>query len=56
MEIFWNKIHLKYRVGNISDGVMLHVSIIYKFLVVTKPKEIGLKWNHDSVIHMSVSE
>jgi len=61
MEIFWNKIHLKHRVGNISDGVMLihvllHVSIIYKFLVMMKPKETGLKWNHNSVIRISVSE
>jgi hypothetical protein len=54
----WYKIRLKLRVGNVSDGVMLiyvslHVSITYKILVVMKPKEIGLKWNHNSVIHMS---
>jgi hypothetical protein len=58
---FWYKIHLKPRVGNVSDGVMLilvllQVSIKYKFLVVMKSKEIGLKWNHNSLIHKSVSE
>ena len=36
--------------------VLLHVSIIYKFLVMMKPKETGLKWNHNSVIRISVSE
>jgi hypothetical protein len=58
---FWYKIHLKHRVGNVSDRVMLihvslHMSIKHKFLVVMKPKEIGLKWNHNSVIDMSVNE
>jgi hypothetical protein len=55
---FWYKIHLKSRVGNVLDGVILihvlvHMSIKHKFLVMIKPKEIGLKWNHNSLNHMS---
>jgi hypothetical protein len=58
---FWYKLHLKARVGNVSEGVMLihvslHVSIKCKSLVMMKLKEMGLKWNHNSIIHLSVSE